>query len=183
LAHLALSVVLSLTFNASAGSPTNAPSAGKTLTSSVSTMGSKLSPGANGTAPEDLQRPTETMCAINSQAHKRQPIKFSYQEASGQIRNAQNDILRNQPTGDLYVDCAKPVLKLKPRKSSNAPNAKVNAGGSLESMYNPATKTLLQPEVVLGAPPSKSSNTLFDPATRQLLPPTVLSKYQIYQKQ
>ena len=164
-------------------------------------LGGANNPSANGTNPADLKRPTETMCALNSQAHMRRSTRLTFQEASGRMHSADAVFMANQPTGDLYVDCAKPAMLVKKPGSTltksllnntralrnpNAPsnsNALQNPGVSSQTaLINPTTNVLAQPQAVLGAPPIKLGSNLYDPDTGALRPPAVLNKSQIYQQ-
>ncbi|WP_374491452.1 hypothetical protein [Zoogloea sp.] len=168
---LGLALLLGLALNAQAATKKPATS----RTSSATRLGGVYNPSVNGTDPAQLKRPTQTMCAINSQAHKRQAIKFSYQEASGRLRSAQNDRLGNQPTGDLYADCDNRDLLI---KSGNIGRSRQKRGGKL---FVTQTNMLTQPQPILGAPPVKTG-AMYDQVTGQLRPPNVLRKYQIYQQ-
>ncbi|MCE1185933.1 MAG: hypothetical protein LWW92_10045 [Rhodocyclales bacterium] len=137
-------------------------------------IGNKRSPKVNGTAPADISAPTATLCALNSQAHKRRPVKFSFQEASGRVRNAQNEAMNNIPTGDLYEDCAK-MNKQKLRTPNKIKKVEHSA-----SIVNTAGIPS-QPSAILGAPSIKAGEVLFDTKTRQLRPPATLRQYQTYQ--
>jgi hypothetical protein len=151
----------------------------KRSANSATPFGGAYSPTQNGKRPDELRRPSSTMCALQGSTRTRSATTSTRQEASGKLHLFNDPSTLKSRNGDIYGNCG---------GSSGAGIRRGAGSGKVTSAYNSRTNTLKAAtdgyvnRSASSAMMPKKAPSMYDPATGVLKPSKSLNAYQIYQR-